>query len=93
MTSKPLAAAPAWINEASRLVSAVGPALLKLVMIGFSPVSVFGGYSHAELNDLDVSINTVTVGIRVNFGGTLRDRDRSGPSFSGAESLLSVAAF
>lgn len=41
-------------------------------------LSVFGGYEHAELKDLDVKADTVKVGLRLSFGGDLRARDRSG---------------
>lgn len=41
-------------------------------------LSLFGGYEHAELKDLDVKADTVKVGLRMSFGGDLRARDRSG---------------
>lgn len=46
------------------------------------PVSVFGGYAHSEVDDLDISSDAFTVGVRYNFGGTLFDRNRSGASLS-----------
>lgn len=46
------------------------------------PFSVFVSYSHFEAGDLDFRNDTLTIGARFNFGGgTLRDRDRNGPSF------------
>lgn len=57
------------------------------------PFSVFLAYDYAELDELDVSANTVTLGLRVNFDGSLKERDRSGPSFRGIGNLLQVARF
>lgn len=58
-----------------------------------SPLSVFGGWSYTEAEDLDVAANTLTIGLRYNFGGSLKERDRAGPSFGGASSILSLANF
>jgi hypothetical protein len=58
-----------------------------------SPLSVFGGWSYTEANELDVAANTFTLGLRYNFGGSLKERDRSGPSFDGANGILSLANF
>ncbi len=57
------------------------------------PVSVFGGYNRVEINDLDTEANLFTIGLRYNFGGTLKDRDRSGASFGGASNLSAVSLF
>ncbi|WP_269713721.1 outer membrane beta-barrel protein [Caulobacter sp. NIBR2454] len=41
--------------------------------------SVFGGYNHAESEDLaDLKADSVNVGVRYTFGGSLKDRDRAG---------------
>jgi len=59
-----------------------------------TPFSVFGGWSYAEADEIDVSANTFSLGIRVSFGNaTLKDRDREGPSFNGANGLLSLGSF
>lgn len=58
-----------------------------------SPLSVFGGWAYTEDKDFDVSANTFTIGLRYNFGGSLKERDRSGPSFNGANGILSLANF
>ncbi|HVZ99929.1 MAG TPA: outer membrane beta-barrel protein [Caulobacterales bacterium] len=45
------------------------------------PISVFGGYEHYNLDvggGPDLENDALTIGARWNFGGTLRDRDRSG---------------
>lgn len=55
------------------------------------PISVFGGYAHSEFDDADVSSDAFTVGIRYNFGGSLKDRDRKGASLAGLSSLTSRA--
>lgn len=46
------------------------------------PISIFGGYSHLEVDDIDLDSDAVSVGIRYNFGGSLFERNRSGPSLS-----------
>jgi hypothetical protein len=46
------------------------------------PVSVFGGYAHSEVDDFDLSSDTLSIGVRYNFGGTLYERNRSGASLS-----------
>lgn len=42
------------------------------------PVSIFGGYAHTRNDDADFSFDAVSLGLRFNWGGTLKDRDRSG---------------
>ena len=56
-----------------------------------APVSLFGGYTHSEFDDADIKSDAFTVGVRYNFGGTLKDRDRSGASLAGLSSLISSA--
>jgi hypothetical protein len=55
------------------------------------PVSLFGNYAHSEFDDADVSSDAFTVGVRYNFGGSLKDRDRKGASLAGLSSLISSA--
>lgn len=43
-----------------------------------SPFSITAGFNHAELEDLDLSVDTFTVGVRLSFGGDLQTRDRKG---------------
>lgn len=43
-----------------------------------TPWSIFGGYDHVELNDVDVSSDTFKIGARYSFGGDLKARDRAG---------------
>lgn len=57
------------------------------------PVSVHAGYSHSEFNDANISSDAFTVGVRYNFGGTLKDRDRTGASLAGLSSLASRVGF
>jgi len=45
---------------------------------GTSPYSVTAGYAHSELEDIDLSVDTFTVGLRMSFGGDLQTRQRSG---------------
>jgi hypothetical protein len=46
------------------------------------PISIFGGYQHAELDDIDADSDSVGVGVRYNWGGTLFERNRSGASLA-----------
>lgn len=44
-----------------------------------SNLSLTAGFSHAELEDADATIDTITVGLRYSFGaGTLQSRERAG---------------
>lgn len=45
---------------------------------GTSPYSLTASYAHSELEDLDLQIDTFTVGLRISFGGDLQTRERSG---------------
>ena len=47
-----------------------------------APISVFGGYRHSEIDDVDIESDALTIGVRYNFGGSLFDRNRSGASLS-----------
>ncbi|MFT3727952.1 MAG: outer membrane beta-barrel protein [Terricaulis sp.] len=47
-----------------------------------APVSIGAHYSHFEFNDANVDGNVWAVSLRYNFGGSLKDRDRSGASQS-----------
>jgi hypothetical protein len=42
------------------------------------PISVWGGYERDTLDDADLSADVFSIGIRYNFGGTLRSRDAAG---------------
>lgn len=54
-----------------------------------APVSLFGRVEHGELNDTGVSVDSVRIGARWNFGGgTLRDRDMDGQSSPGFTDLF-----
>ena len=43
-----------------------------------SPFSVYGTYQRASLSDIDIDSDTVMIGARYNFGGTLQSLDRAG---------------
>jgi hypothetical protein len=47
-----------------------------------APISVFGGWQHADIDDFDSESDTLSVGVRYNFGGTLLERNRSGASLA-----------
>jgi hypothetical protein len=46
------------------------------------PISVFGGWQHAEIDDIDADSDTLGIGVRYNFSGSLFERNRSGASLS-----------
>lgn len=46
--------------------------------IANTPISVTANYGYSELNDIDLSVNTITVGFRYSFGGDLQTRSRAG---------------
>ena len=46
--------------------------------IANTPMSIVANYGYGELEDFDLSINTLTVGVRYSFGGDLQTRNRSG---------------
>lgn len=50
--------------------------------IGGTPFSVTAGYSHADIEDIDV--DTLSVGLRYSFGGGLQARDRAGAALPGS---------
>lgn len=50
--------------------------------IARTPFSVTAGYSHSDIEDLDV--DTWTVGLRYSFGGGLQARDRAGAALPGS---------
>ena len=52
------------------------------------PISIVAGYSTADFDGGDV--DTLSVGVRYNWGGTLRDRDRSGASQASLTGVGSV---
>jgi hypothetical protein len=52
------------------------------------PVSIVAGYNTADFDGGDV--DTWTIGVRYNWGGTLRDRDRSGASQASLTGVGSV---
>jgi hypothetical protein len=58
-----------------------------------APVSLRAGYTRSELDEADITSDAFTVGIRYNWGGSLKDRDENGPSFAGLSSLTSALNF
>lgn len=57
------------------------------------PISLRANYAHTELDTADVSSDAFTLGVRYNWGGSLKDRDENGPSFAGLSSLTSAIGF
>jgi hypothetical protein len=59
--------------------------------IANSPVSFVANYGYSELEDVDLSVNTLTVGFRYTFGGDLQTRSRSGADLG--RTVASTGAF
>lgn len=55
------------------------------------PVSVGLAWSHVEFDEVDTEADALTLGVRYNWGGTLRDRDRNGASQAGVFGSLGSA--
>jgi opacity protein-like surface antigen len=53
-----------------------------------TPFSVVAGYDHFDSNDISVNADTLRIGVRYTFGGTLKDRDTSGASLGSASKLF-----
>ncbi|MGD9968080.1 MAG: hypothetical protein AB7T59_16290 [Hyphomonadaceae bacterium] len=47
-----------------------------------APVSLFGGWNHAEIDDFNSDADTLSIGVRYNWGGSLIERNRSGASLA-----------
>jgi hypothetical protein len=47
-----------------------------------APISVFGGWNHVTVDDDLLEADTLSVGIRYNWGGNLLERNRSGASLA-----------
>jgi len=54
-----------------------------------TPFSVAAGYTRADLGDIDVDVDTWSVGLRYSFGGGLQARDRAGAGL-GVSAITSV---
>ena len=46
------------------------------------PVSVFASWVRSDQDDFEITSDTLSIGVRFNFHQSLRQRDRSGPSFN-----------
>ena len=54
-----------------------------------APISIFGGWQHVEIDDIDSDADTLGVGVRYNWGGSLIDRNRSGAGLARRGGLIS----
>ena len=54
---------------------------------GTAPISIYGGWQHTELGDFETEIDTLSVGVRYNWGGNLFERNRSGAGLARSGSL------
>jgi hypothetical protein len=48
-----------------------------------APISFLAGYSRFDSGDVDLEADAWTVGVRYNWGGTLKERDQGGGSLAG----------
>ena len=46
------------------------------------PISIYGGWNHFDLDDFDTEADTLSVGVRYNWGGSLFERNRNGASLA-----------
>ena len=54
-----------------------------------TPFSVAAGYTRADIGDIDVDVDTWSIGLRYSFGGGLQARDRAGAGLN-VSSIASV---
>lgn len=47
-----------------------------------APISIFGGWQQTEIDDIDAEADTLSIGVRYNWGGSLFERNRSGASLA-----------
>jgi len=60
--------------------------------IANSPVSITANYGYGELEDVDLSVNTLSVGLRFSFGGDLQTRSRAGADLGRTAATVSSLA-
>jgi hypothetical protein len=53
------------------------------------PVSVFAGFQHSEIDEINLEVDSIGVGVRYNWGGTLMNRNRSGAGLPRRGGLIS----
>jgi hypothetical protein len=58
-----------------------------------APISFRASYAHTEFDTANVDADAFTLGVRYNWGGTLKQRNDDGPSFAGLSSLTSALSF
>lgn len=47
-----------------------------------APISIYGGWNHFDIDDFDTEADTLSVGVRYNWGGSLLERNRNGASLA-----------
>ncbi|MGE5501466.1 MAG: hypothetical protein ACM3W4_06030 [Ignavibacteriales bacterium] len=53
-----------------------------------APISVWAGYERSSWEDVDLTADVFSFGVRYNFGGSLRDRDAAGANMGGFSNLF-----
>jgi hypothetical protein len=53
-----------------------------------APISVWAGYERSAWDDADLTADVFSIGVRYNFGGSLRDRDAAGANMGGFGNLF-----
>jgi len=60
--------------------------------IAETPISIVANYGYGELEDVDLTVNTLTVGFRYSFGGDLQARSRAGADVGRTAATVSSLA-
>lgn len=60
--------------------------------IADTPISIVANYGYGELEDVDLTVNTLTVGFRYSFGGDLQARSRAGADLGRTAASVSTLA-
>jgi len=58
-----------------------------------TPFSISAGYTRADIGDIDVDVDTWSLGLRYSFGGGLQARDRAGANLGVAAITSALGAF
>ena len=56
-----------------------------------SPFSLTAGYTRADIESVDLDVDSWTIGLRYSFGGGIQARDRAGASL-GSPAMTSILA-
>jgi hypothetical protein len=63
-------------------VSAVSYGVAAEYQISESPMSLYASFARTTVDDFDLDLDTVSLGVRFNFGGDLQQRERAGANLT-----------